>query len=36
MNPEINIINESLNQIESEFGVIFNRNTAVVTSHLDQ
>jgi hypothetical protein len=36
MIPEISIINSSLNQIESNFGVIFNRNTAVVTSHQDQ
>lgn len=36
MIQEINIINTSLNQIESNYGVIFNRNTAVITSNQDQ
>jgi hypothetical protein len=36
MSPEINIINPSLNQIESEFGVIFNRNKAAITAKQDQ
>jgi hypothetical protein len=36
MIDEITIINSSLNEIESNFGVIFNRNNAVVESGTDQ
>jgi hypothetical protein len=36
MIEEIEIINSSLNDLVSTFGVIFNRNTAVVDTASDQ